>query len=277
MPAKKGVNVTELIVEDDPDIAELTQRILKQEYYIEHAYDGVKYTAGNILFTNPAWTKLTGYTESETQYCCLTKFSQDGTSKSKNLLDFHFDNVIKGVVSNQAIEFQIQDKQRQLIWVEVILNCIIKNDEVAGITATIDNINDRKIAEIELHHLASHDTLTELFNRHYFDIQLTKLAGSALKQEQVHSLLYLDLDRFKVINDTQGHYQGDMILKEVALNIVGIKRDTDIICRVGGDEFALLLPHTDKEQARHIAQNVCDTLQQGHYQFGDAYLKSVEV
>ncbi|MBL4630767.1 MAG: EAL domain-containing protein [Paraglaciecola sp.] len=228
---------------------------------------------GKIIFTNQAWTKLTGNFESETHNCSLSQFAQGDILKSSNLVDFHINNVIQGVVSRQAIEFQIQHKQQQLIWVEVILNSIIKNGQVVGITATIDNINDRKHAKIELNHMASHDTLTGLYNRHYFDIQLTMLSDAALKQGQTHSLLYLDLDRFKVINDTQGHHQGDIILKKVAQNIARLKRGSDIICRLGGDEFALLLPHTDKEQARVIAQSVCNTLQQGQYQFDERIFK----
>jgi diguanylate cyclase (GGDEF)-like protein/PAS domain S-box-containing protein len=230
-------------------------------------------TEGTILFTNQAWTKLTGYTENETEHCSLSQFAQSDITRNSNLVGFHIENVIKGSVTKQEVEFQIQNKQHELIWVKVIFNGIVKNGEIVGVTATIDNINDRKIAEIELNHLASHDTLTDLYNRHYFDVQLSKLAGSALALEQTHSLLYLDLDRFKNINDTQGHHQGDIILKEVALNIAGLKRESDIICRVGGDEFALLLPHTNKEQATRIAQNVCDALQQGHYQFEDRIFK----
>ena len=228
---------------------------------------------GKIIFTNQAWTKLTGYTQSETQHCCLSQFAHVDIFKSNDLVDFHIENVIKGVVSRQEIEFQIEDKQRQRIWVAVILNSIIKNGKVIGVTATIDNINDRKRTEIELNHLVSHDTLTGLYNRHYFDIQLTQLANAALKQEQTHSLLYLDLDRFKVINDTQGHHQGDIILKKVAQSIMELKRESDIICRLGDDEFALLLPHTNIEQATGIAQNVCETLQQGHYQFDEHLFK----
>lgn len=228
---------------------------------------------GKILFTNQAWTRLTGYLDEETRGKFLGPFAFGKTSRTSNLISFHIESIILGRTTVQEIEIQLQHKTEEPIWVEVIFNDITKNGEVVGVTATIDNIDDRKKAEIKLNHLASHDTLTNLFNRHYFDEKLKTLAQSSLQEGTVHALLYLDLDRFKVINDTQGHHQGDKILKEVAAKIAGMKRGSDIICRIGGDEFALLLPDTDKENARRIAQHICDTLQKGHYQFDDRIYK----
>ncbi len=224
---------------------------------------------GKILFTNQAWTRLTGFLDEETRGKFLGPFAFGKTARTSNLISYHIQNIIEGKARFQELEIQLQHKTKEPIWVEVIFNDITKNDEVVGITATIDNIDDRKKAEVKLNHLASHDTLTNLYNRHYFDEKLKKLAQSSLQEGTVHALLYLDLDRFKVINDTQGHHQGDKILKEVASNIAGMKRGSDIICRIGGDEFALLLPHTDIENATRIAQNICDALQKGHYQFDD--------
>lgn len=228
---------------------------------------------GRIIFTNKAWTKLTGFTDEETNGRYLAPFAFNKSPRTINLINYHIENIMDGKSRFREIEFQIEHKSNEPLWVEVILNDITKNGEVVGITATIDNIDDRKKAEIKLNHLASHDTLTDLFNRHYFDEQLTKLAESSLQKGEIHSLLYLDLDHFKVINDTQGHHQGDIMLKEVALKIANIKRDSDVICRIGGDEFALLLPKTDKENATRIAKNICNTLQQGHYQFDDRIYK----
>jgi diguanylate cyclase (GGDEF)-like protein len=93
------------------------------------------------------------------------------------------------------------------------------------------------------------------------------------KNGTIHSLLYLDLDHFKTINDTQGHQQGDIILKDVAKRIKKLKRDADVFCRLGGDEFALLLPRTNKAKAQQVAQNICDMLQQGHYQYEERIYK----
>lgn len=227
---------------------------------------------GRILFTNQAWTELTGFEEAESRGQFLHEFAQSSgiVAQTSNLVENSINNVIEGQVQSQDIEFQIQNKYGELLWVEVILNDITNDSEIVGVTATIDNINDRKKAQLELSYLASHDTLTGLFNRHYFDSQLIQLAGSALDNGLTHTLLYLDLDRFKIINDTQGHHQGDTVLKDVAASLTGLKRCADIVCRIGGDEFALLLPQTDKDTAISLAQFICDTLHNGHYQFGDS-------
>jgi diguanylate cyclase (GGDEF)-like protein/PAS domain S-box-containing protein len=228
---------------------------------------------GKIVFINDAWIRLTGYTPTETNEQPLSSFAFDTSGKVCLLIQEQLDNIVLDRVHKKEFEFQIAHKNSQAIWVELIFDDITKNGEVVGITVTIDNIDDRKKVEQKLSHLASHDTLTDLNNRHYFDEQLVMYALSAKKHSQTHSLLYLDLDHFKVINDTQGHHQGDIILKEVAANISLAKRHSDIVCRIGGDEFALLLPNTNKEQAQLIAQGICDLLQQGHYQIDERIYK----
>lgn len=224
---------------------------------------------GKIVFANNAWEALTGYSVGEVIGAFLAPFAHSETGRAKNLLSFHLETIVDGHSPSTNMEFQIKHRVKGPLWVRAAFNQIVNQERVVGISAAIDNIDDRKKAEIKLNHLASHDTLTDLYNRRYFDTQLVKLAESSLHEGDLHSLLYLDLDHFKVVNDTQGHHQGDMILKEVANSISNIKRTSDIICRIGGDEFALLLPHTDVKQAQCIAQKICDTLQQSHYTLDD--------
>ena len=197
---------------------------------------------GKILFANDAWTKLTGFSGSDTQGRYLAPFSFDETSRTADMIGKHLELILNGRKHTKELEFQLEHKSGGAIWVQAIFNAIVRNNQIVGITATIDNIDGRKKAEMKLSHLASHDTLTDLYNRHFFDEQLTKLSEQSITSEQIHSLLYIDLDHFKVINDTQGHHQGDKILKQVATKIAGMKRRADIVCRIGGDEFALLLP-----------------------------------
>jgi diguanylate cyclase (GGDEF)-like protein/PAS domain S-box-containing protein len=224
---------------------------------------------GQIVFANRAWNTLTGYSleEVESEYLALFAYCKAG--RAQTLMNYHLKNIIGGQASSAEMEFELKHKSGRPIWVKAVFNNIEKNGQIVGVTASIDNIDDRKKAEIQLSHLASHDTLTDLYNRHYFDTQLNRLCDSSLHGGKVHTLLYIDLDHFKVVNDTQGHQQGDIILKEVAKSLNSFKREVDIICRIGGDEFAILLPNTNCEQAKRTAQNICDMLQQGHYKFGD--------
>ncbi|MCY7294163.1 EAL domain-containing protein [Alteromonas sp. a30] len=230
---------------------------------------------GQIRFVNEAWKTLTEFSYGDTIGRSLWSFERPvlNIESEHPSIKHILISIISGVIQYRKVEFQIRCKSGQSLWVEAQFNVLEKEGTIIGVTATLDNIDERKLAQIRLNHLASHDTLTDLFNRHYFDSQLTELTESAKKEGQVHSLLYLDLDHFKVINDTQGHYQGDMILKEVAFSLKRKKRETDILCRVGGDEFALLLPNTDCLEATDFAQEICNSLKSGHFKFDDRVYK----
>ncbi len=102
------------------------------------------------------------------------------------------------------------------------------------------NITERKSAEEQLLWTAIHDQLTHLHNRYYFNHELEKMINHAKRYNKQISLLYLDLDQFKIINDTEGHSVGDKLLSEVANVLSKVIRQTDTLCRIGGDEFAII-------------------------------------
>ena len=180
-------------------------------------------TDGCIKFINKAWAQLTGYAKDDTVGKPLADFAFGDDGNTRQFVTHHLHSLLSGKARSKKIEFQLATKRNEAIWVEVQFNDLYRKGKVSGLTVTLDNIDDRKKAEMQLSHLASHDTLTNLFNRHYFDTELTRLAETAKSQGDIHSLLYLDLDHFKVINDTQGHHQGDIILKEVASAISTLK------------------------------------------------------
>jgi len=222
---------------------------------------------GKIRFVNKAWSSIIGHPPEDTLGRRLADFVHvdQGVSPYAHLIDKCVGTLTNGDASHKKLEFQLARKDDGALWIEAQFNVLEKDHTIIGITATLDNIDERKLAQSRLKHLASHDTLTNLYNRHYFDSELTRLTRGARQDKTAHALLYLDLDHFKVINDTQGHYQGDMILKQVAHSLAREKRVTDILCRVGGDEFALLLPNTDSEQARLLGQKICSALKNEHF------------
>lgn len=121
---------------------------------------------------------------------------------------------------------------------------------------------ERKRAERRLTMLAHFDTLTRLPNRNYFNQRLTSVLASAAA-DQLVALLFLDLDNFKIVNDTLGHALGDALLKEVAARLRGCVRAEDCVCRLGGDEFTILLEHIPSiEQVGRVADKVVRTLSQ---------------
>lgn len=104
---------------------------------------------------------------------------------------------------------------------------------------------------------ASTDELTNLFNRRYFFEQAEKELGRARRHNSALSLIAIDIDHFKKINDQYGHPAGDAALIEVANNLKNMARNEDIVARIGGEEFSLLLPQTDLKEAKKVAERIC--------------------
>jgi len=114
----------------------------------------------------------------------------------------------------------------------------------------------RRKAEEAIHHMAFHDMLTGLVNRHEFEHRLRELLEHARKTDSVHALLYLDLDQFKIINDTCGHVAGDELLRQLSRVLQHNIRGKDVLARLGGDEFCALLENCPMERAQVIAESL---------------------
>lgn len=115
-------------------------------------------------------------------------------------------------------------------------------------------------AETTLAHMAYHDSLTDLLNRREFERRLTALVEEAQAHHCSHAVLYLDLDQFKIVNDTCGHGAGDELLKQIGVILARLVRSDDTLARLGGDEFGVLLYRCDESQAIGIAQSLCEAI-----------------
>lgn len=122
--------------------------------------------------------------------------------------------------------------------------------------AYYDDIGERKRHEAELEHLAHHDHLTGLFNRRRFSEEIERSLAHAARYARPGALLTFDLDRFKDVNDAAGHVAGDGVLVAVAQALRGVLRSTDVIARIGGDEFAILLPEAGISQSCQVAEKI---------------------
>ena len=122
------------------------------------------------------------------------------------------------------------------------------------------DISERKLLEEELRWQASHDALTKLYNRRYFEEQLTHEVERLKRSNEISALLYIDLDRFKYINDTAGHAAGDRLLVEISQQLKQRLRQTDLLARLGGDEFAIILCNACKNSVGKVADEYREML-----------------
>jgi diguanylate cyclase (GGDEF)-like protein/PAS domain S-box-containing protein len=132
----------------------------------------------------------------------------------------------------------------------------LEGKDSSGLVLVLHDTSELRGLTRQMTYQASHDALTGLVNRREFERRLQEALDSAQTGDAGHALCYLDLDHFKVVNDTCGHTAGDNMLREIASLIKDTVRDSDTVGRIGGDEFALLLAGCPLEKARQIADNV---------------------
>ena len=168
-------------------------------------------------------------------------------------------------------------KLQDVSWLHKLLPSKQQDGEAVILTIGLD-ISERKITEARNIKMAYHDYLTGLGNRRKFHEEFAFKLASAERYGYQLALFYLDLDRFKEINDTSGHDAGDNFLKMVANALKETIRSTDLLCRIGGDEFILLMPHADLTGVEHIAKKVNHVLKMQNFNCnGKSYTASASI
>ena len=131
-----------------------------------------------------------------------------------------------------------------------------RNGEILGAVVVFRDVSHERKLSQQLSWQATHDALTGLINRREFEVQVAAALRTSKQDGHVHALLYLDLDQFKLINDTSGHGAGDVLLQLLAKMLQAEMRESDVLARLGGDELGVLLPHCPPERARLIAEHI---------------------
>lgn len=215
---------------------------------------------GRIQSVNRAFATITGYLESEslgrTPGELLSSGAQDADFYRAMWEELQLRHGWHGEVVNRRRNGQLYTE-----W----LSISVVPDAVGGVLHYIGlftDISERKASEAYIHHLAYHDVLTGLANRLLFQDRLSNGLSQAHRSHRQLAVLLLDLDRFKVVNDTLGHQTGDQLLKQVAIRIAGHIREGDTLARLGGDEFALLMPEIQSTtDAANVARKLITALQ----------------
>ncbi|TEU00418.1 MAG: EAL domain-containing protein, partial [Dehalococcoidia bacterium] len=159
-------------------------------------------------------------------------------------------------------ETKLLTKSGKERWADLTVG-VIEFEGKPAVLGTGFDITERRRAEETIRHLAYHDALTDLPNRALFQDRLTIALAQARRKKRMVAVLYLDLDHFKVVNDTVGHGKGDKLLQRVGERLTTLVREGDTVARVGGDEFTLLFPEVaGVEDAAEIAERVLKAFQQ---------------
>ena len=174
---------------------------------------------------------------------------------------------LRDAAPDGGIEYRKLRKDGSVLWVHQRANLDPAAEEEARLLVICREITDRRELEQRLADQASHDELTGLVNRREFERRLRMLAQRDAHGNQLHVLCYLDLDNFKVVNDSCGHLAGDELLRRIAALLSAQVRSRDTLARVGGDEFALLLENASLEEATALAERMRETVEKFRFQW----------
>lgn len=202
---------------------------------------------GMPVLTNAAYTRMMGDTDA-------TIVLEGATGQPLPPEDAPWHRAAHGDAFTLEFSTLALDGTRR--WLEANGQPIDQDSGVQGGVVVIRDVSARKYLEIALHHQALHDALTGLPNRILLYDRLDQTLRSAERTGDPFALFVLDLDHFKEVNDTLGHHAGDLLLHEIAARLLLTLRAADTVARMGGDEFAMLLPQTDRDGAIEVAERV---------------------
>ncbi|MEP6945177.1 MAG: EAL domain-containing protein [Acidobacteriota bacterium] len=213
-------------------------------------------STGQWLKVNRALCEILGYTEAEFLGVDFQSmiFSDD---LGPTLVSLH--DLYAGTIPSSQMEQRYVHKSGRTVWAS--WSASITNDartENPRLIFQIQDITDKKSAEKKLQHEATHDVLTGLPNRSLFMARLTAALDKSRRIPGYRaSVLFIDLDRFKYVNDSLGHLVGDLLLKEISVRLVDCMRPSDLVARLGGDEFTILVEGTfDPDEVTRIAERI---------------------
>ncbi len=211
--------------------------------------------SGRFLYVNPLLCRMLGYTERELLQLTVKDISHPG---DVNVTDELRDELRLGTLQSFKIEKRYLRKDGTPIWVGLTVAAKRdKFDRRLFDVSIIEDISIRKSAEERVQYLATHDGLTGLPNRAMFSQLLGLAIETASRYDRKFAVLFIDLDRFKIINDSLGHEAGDVLLREVASRLRDCLRASDVVARLGGDEFVVLLQEVgDPAQVGTVARNI---------------------
>jgi diguanylate cyclase (GGDEF)-like protein/PAS domain S-box-containing protein len=225
-------------------------------------------------FANQAAVDMLGYTHDELQGEPIHKLVRISAAAEESF---------NQIVQNSDYEDGFRDesfihKNEGFVSVEYAISPIWENGLFKGSVTVFRDATPRRSMLREMRFLATHDMLTHLVNRHAFDQRLRQAFLQTREQDVQHVLLYMDLNQFKLVNDTCGHLAGDVMLRQLAHQLHLTVGDEGVLARLGGDQFALLVEGCDLSQASKLANEICYAVKEFRFLWeGHSYTTDISV
>ena len=226
------------VMEDVSERREVEERFRET---FDHASVGIMHSSldRRVLMVNRKFCDMVGYSAQELQQGSVRRIHHPEDSDADQHLE---KRLVAGEIDSFSFEKRYVRKDGSIFWAHRTVS--LARDETGRpkyFIRVIEDISARKQAEEELLHMAHYDALTNLPNRALFRDRLTQTLAQARRSDGLLGIMFLDLDRFKVINDSLGHAMGDLLLKQVAHRLTACVRASDTVGRLSGDEFGIIL------------------------------------
>ena len=210
-------------------------------------------TRGRLLSANEALARITGHSVAALEEMSLGSLTHpdDGPRLEQELA--RLDSSLHARIE---LELRAVHADGRPMWLLLAGGSVPAGTQRARGVFHVMDIGERKRFEGQLQQLADHDALTGLFNRRRFEQELVRVLAESERYERRGAVLLLDLDGFKYVNDTLGHSAGDELVTRIGRALRGVLRDTDVIGRIGGDEFAMILSGADETDAQLVAEKL---------------------
>ena len=219
-------------------------------------------TNGNVTWLNPIAEQLTGWSLEEAESMAASDILNVINEQTQTDLP---NPIIQCLQKKRTVELEHSTTLLSRDGAKYGITCSVspictESEELLGSVMVFHDVTEERQAGMEMKHRATHDPLTGFYNRSEFESRLNPCLGDNRGVLTNYALAYIDLDKFKAVNDTCGHHAGDELLKQVSRLLKDNIAKNDVIARLGGDEFGLLLADQDEEHALAKAQNLCQVV-----------------